>query len=193
MTERISEIGQIEGRAEYNQTVSDRLEEYAIITELIDELMAAPGDSGTGLQSASVGEDDIYITRSFRYIEGDTVNGWAWPLVEKTLDISYQRTRRGLITEIYAVKIGTVIHQTLVDDSPIANGYEIGYFGSERRSLTATIQQPNLLDETEPDYTRRLTTPYDQGQLFDELAAFQSMLDASQLENTKAARASNPR
>ncbi len=180
-----------ESRKEYHQTPEEVLVECNILADALDELMEVPVAVGSDIQcTACVDETGSYISRSFGYIEGGRSGEWAWPLVEKSLDISYQRNGNNLMltTETYRVRIDTVIHQQNLDHGTIPNFYEITFFGSDRSSVIATIETPNLTDANEEDFVTRQTTPYDHGQLCDELSALDTLLQAQQREDRAIAQ-----
>lgn len=189
MTAESSPISPYESRLDYHQSPEDKLIECSILADTLDELMIAPVNTSSDIESTACSDEQgTYVSRSFRYIEGDSTYGWAWPLVEKAIDISYQRSPNGLTSETYLVRIDTTIHQQNLDQSSIPNFYELTFFGSDRSSVIATIETPNLTEANEADFVTRTTTPYDHNQLSDELLAFERLLHAEARENGNIAR-----
>jgi len=173
------------GRGEYNQTPLERLEECEVITDAIDSIFhASPVSSGSRETAAESDRTSTYIKRSFEYLERDSSSGWAWPLNGKRFDITYIRsTLPGTHThEAYVVTIGTFIHQQGIHNVGMQNTYTIEYYGAERSSATSVIEQPNFIERKEPNMVTRDTTPYDQEQLFNEIAELQNALDAGERE-----------
>lgn len=168
----------------YHQSEEDKLIECNKITNFVDELIATPINIGSSIESrVSSTDTEVRIDRSFRYIEGDEVNGWAWPLTEKVLDIAYCRNTTIPFSETYRIHAGTVIHQDGSTDTPIPTIYEICYDGKDRRRVSATIEAPNLTTLGEPDFIVSETTPYDHAMIFNELASFSNLLKAQERED----------
>lgn len=179
-----AEFSSYGGRETYNQTREDELIMCNFLTDILDDLMATPVSVGSDIKSAACfDETGAYISRSFRYIESDRPYGWAWPLVETSVDILYQRDVVNNTSETYRVHIGTLIHQQGATHDPIPNIYEIVYYGSDRQSVVATIEAPNLTEPDQADFTTRETTPYDQEVLFNTLVSLQEMIDIHDRES----------
>jgi hypothetical protein len=186
--------GNIEARSEYNQSEQDKFEECEILTELLDELIAASKnidsnrDNNSNVGSTlTVDDKQMHISRRYHCFEADKLTGWAWPLVEKSLEIKYEHSKTAPTHETYSVIFGTIIHQTGVNKNPLLDRYEIEYYGPQRQSLVTSIEEPNLVDDKEASYIRRETTPYDHGQLFDQLQSFMGLIAAQALEDSHAA------
>lgn len=185
--------GNIDARNEYYQTDEDRFEEHEILTQTLDELIAASRDIDSNPQSPhtvdkplTVDKDTLRISRLFKYFESDKSPDRSWPIIEKSLEIKYELSKTSPTSETYTIILGTIIHQSGVTKDPILNRYEIEYDGPERQSLVSTIEEPNLIDAAEPNYIRRPTTPYDQMQLFEQLQQFAGLLAAEALDDSRA-------
>jgi hypothetical protein len=108
-------------------------------------------------------------------------------LVEKSLEIKYEHSKTAPTHETYSVIFGTIIHQTGVSKNPILNRYEIEYYGRQRQSIVSSMEEPDLASDKQADYIRRMTTPYDHGQLFDQLQSFMGLIAAQAFEDSHVA------
>lgn len=174
------------GRTEYaEQSTEDRLEECMLITDILDELLETPHDSGGTI--ASTAHSDNYgfsQFRSFNYLETERGAAPRWSLLDKTIEIRYIRSKNQGEGEQYHVAIATRIHQRGVSRDPILNVYQIDYFGTDRASVTASIDEPDIIGVSEYEYTTRPTTSYDHDMLFTELDHLTDMLRAQERENS---------
>ncbi len=170
------------GREEYNQTPLDRLEECEIITDAIDTILHSSLPSSGSVEHGVVCDaGGVYIQRSFRYLEGDTV---AWPLAEKVFTIVYSRSRAEALThETYTISARTLLHQQGISNYGMQDVHTIEYFGADRSSATSVVEQPNFVEPDKPNMVTRATTPYDQIQLFNEVVALQNAIDAGEREH----------
>ncbi len=173
------------GRKEYSQTPAEKLEECEVITDVIDTILhSSLSLSGSVHGLAESSRDGTHLHRSFEYLERDIAVGWAWPLTEKQFDIEYLRdcTSGTCNHEVYKVNVKSVIHQKDTR-GVIQSTYFIEYYGADRGSATSTIWQMNLVEPDGSSMATRDTTPYDQMQLFNELAGLQNAIDAGEQEH----------
>lgn len=185
MTERFDGSRPYGGRTEYSeQTLEDRLDECALITDVIDELFQSPLDSGGTVSSQIKSSSDGYAHfRSFQYMDIDTNSGLMWP-IERTVDIRYTRPQAGVTNEQYYVLLGSRVLPGGISDTPLLNTFQITYYGPDRDSVIATIDEPDIIGEYDFNYNTRSTTSYDHHTLFDELGRLTDMLQAQERENT---------
>lgn len=165
------------GRIEYTKQPMDvQLDEGILITDMLDDFLESSHISGTATASNVQSDVNGYSNfRSFQYLDVDPRSKIIWPLNEKTIDIRHLRPRNTPYTEQYQVVIATRIHQTRISKEPILNVYEISYFG-DKESVTITIDEPDIIGESEVGYTTRPTTSYDNEVLFTELGYLRDML-----------------
>lgn len=174
------------GRPEYAElTTEDRLLQSGLVADMLDELLESPHVSDGPNPDFHVSNNEEYSHyRSFQYLDVNHASKQTWPLIEKTFDIHYTRTKGKLTNEQYYVSISTRIHQLGVSEDQLYNIYQINFYGSDRSSATGSIQQPNLIGEFEYNYDVRPTTSYDHEKLFTELGQLYDMLQAQALEMT---------
>lgn len=167
------------------------MEEATIISDLIDDLIVHGfrADENNRLTVITDAAGYFCVSRSLNFIESDGPRGWAWPLTERRLDLMYERGKKGkkgLSTETYSITSGTIIHRPGAPKDPIANRFEIAFYGKKRQAVTSTITQPNLTEPSEPDHITRPTTPYDQAKLFDDLMDFDALLTAQNKDDIRS-------
>ena len=174
------------GREEYNQTAEAKLHACGIITDAIDTLLHASIPSGGTVEhGADTDESGLHIKRSFRYIEAQNMPGGTWPLTERLFSIVYAFTRSEPYThETYTIAVNAFVPRARLSNLGTQNKYVIEYFGANRESATATIEQPTLTEDGKTHMEDRLTTPYDQAQLAHEIAALQNAIDAGEHERS---------
>lgn len=172
------------GRKDYNQTAQERLVGCFTVTDIIDDLLQSslPTDDGTEAKFIS-GPDGTRITRSFRFLEGELGPDLVSSIIEKWVDIEYLRTPSGKLPphETYTI----YVRDMELYDKPrtlMRNRYTIEYFGTNRTSGIATIEQPNFVDRLAGKLAVRETTPYDQRMLNDEISRLCRAVDAGELE-----------
>lgn len=155
-----------------------RLEECEMIASEIDDILATSVRSAGDVHSTnSVSESGISLFRSYRFLNAD-LNGWAWPLTEKVVDVRYTQSKQPVTTETYEVMVGTIVHQQGITPDPIVARYEISYSGNQRSLIAATVTSPDVLGEADGISTERDMCAYDRSQLFDEIDALGKFHDA---------------
>lgn len=185
MAERFDSSRPYGGRTEYSkQTMKDRLDECACITDVLDELLQSSLDSGGTIRSQVESSNDGYTHfRSFQYIDIDTNSGLMWP-IERTVDIRYIRAQTGVTNEQYYVLLGSRVLPGGISDTPLLNIFQITYYDPNRDSVVVTIEEPDIIGEYDFNYNTRATTSYDHEALFSELGRLTDMLQAQEHENT---------
>lgn len=168
------------GRSEYNQTLEGRLIECQIITDVFDTILETSfSSSGATSCVAECGAEDLYVSRSFGFIEGDEVSGWAWPLTERYFELTYSRNEtNGVAHETYVISHNTFVRQIGASSSGLRSTFTIEYYGTNRYAATSIIEEPNFTDPEQPNMVIRDTTPYDQVVPFDELVGLSNAVDA---------------
>ncbi len=177
---------QFGGRAEYEeQTMRDRLAVCTRLTDTLDDLFDSPyrthGAQPSRFRIDGNGNRDH--SRSFQYLEANTASGQTWPLTEKTIDIHYAKTAGKSGTESYFIAVATRIHLMYTDQLPVLNIYEISY-GPQRRTVQATIHEPEIIDTIDKISTHRPMTPYDHTTLMREFGALDHALHTQALEDS---------
>jgi len=187
MRQKFDSERQLGGREEYaQQAMHERLEECLLVTDMLDDILETPYSAdGTFPGAAEATSTDYSSFRLFHYLDTDTnsSSGWAWSLVGKTVDIRYLRSSGNPSTEQYQIALVTDVQQSDIDKEPIINVYQINYFGANRESVVATIDEPDIIGASGYEYTTRATTPYDHATLFDELGNLTDMLNAQKIED----------
>lgn len=178
----MSEYG---GRKEYQQNHDGKeLEECNEVTNLINDLLLMQGERGSDVPPTTVSDDKgVLISRSYKYIEADRPYGWAWPLVEKSIDITYSNSKNGLSCETYRIAVGTTVHQIGATENPILSVYTINYFGKDRCAVYTSIESQDIINENDGMIVERAMVDYDRAVVYGELCSLMNMYDVQAEEN----------
>lgn len=177
------------GREVYNKSRQELLEESYIVTDYIDEILESPHDSG-GEYSGRLhnNSDGMVHERFFKYFEGAEVGGWSWPLTEKAVDIYYSKMKGQEEAEFYRVTFATHVRRPGVSQEPILNTYEIYHGEGGSMGSFMRVCEPDIIGESDWNYTTRDATSYDLVSLFEQLGELRDMLNAQERENSHLAQ-----
>lgn len=189
MTSQFNRFIPYEERLEYNPTPQARATECSLLADMADVIMEVPSSIGTPQAcDASIDKTHTFIYRAFRYLDGDNMNGWLWPLVEKELIVSYERHLDENPIESYHIETNLYIHQKDIEVHTISTEYDIVYSDLARTAVAATIRSINLVEANEEEYVTRPLTTYDSERLCDEFSAFDHLLHSGKHEDIRAAQ-----
>lgn len=182
MNEQYDDLVPYGGRAEYNEPQETLAMEREMLIDFLDDILLKPQLSGSEYRGRAVSsEEGTAHERFFEYIEGDVVNGWSWPLVEKAVDIQYVGSKKPFVSDLYTVTVATYVRQIDVSHDPIVNTYELYRCGDTGYT---SMREPDVLGATDRAYTTRDATSYDHGQLGTELCRLHDMLSAQTQEDS---------
>lgn len=166
--------GRLDARVDYHIPDMERRAECDYLADKLDELLELASGVGGSVSRLKYDDDIFRQDRAFSYDEKDEYSN---AVIEKVVGITYQYRRGVLTSEVYQVRIGSQVQRDDIDMQPIINVYEIRYYGNSRISMTTSIEQPNFVEEGEPDYTSREMTPYDHGEMLDEILWVKHLID----------------
>lgn len=168
--------GSLEARIDYSIPDAERRSECDYLADKIDELLDFDEGVGGSATSQQYSEHALRRSRLFAYNERDNTTD---TLTRKSISISYMCSHGPLTVEEYRLNIGWKVVREGMDTPALSRLFIIQYFGKDRASLTTTIEQPNLVEENEPNYVSRLMTPYDHGEMLDEILWLQHLIEKS--------------
>lgn len=153
-----------------------------LITDIVDDLLHEPDRTMNEQYNAQATAESVDIKRTFSYLHGDQLGGWAWPLAETHIALCHRISRYPVRRETYVVSAEWKTRRGL-SQAGIKTTYTIDIY--PEGSVQAIVEE---LDTTTASYDTRSVTGYDYAQLFELLTLADTARQAEKSDNSRALR-----